>query len=144
MNAAAFDLLVRNGTIVTATSTFEADIGVVGEKIAAIGAIDGSAHQVVDATGLHVLPGVIDGHVHFREPGLEYKEDFGTGSRAAVMGGVTTVLEMPNTIPPTSTAERVRHKLELLASSVFWAGPRVRSGHPTMVDCWRACRLSPG
>ncbi len=119
MSTVAFDLLIRNGTIVTPHSTFSADIGIVGEQIAAIASLDTPAHEVLDASGRYVLPGLIDGHVHFREPGLEYKEDFSTGSRAAVMGGVTTVLDMPNTIPPTSTAERVRHKHELAAGRSY-------------------------
>jgi allantoinase len=65
------------------------------------------ADQVVDAKGNYILPGVIDGHVHFREPGLEYKEDIQTGSLAAVMGGVTTCIDMPNTKPPTGNPEIV-------------------------------------
>jgi dihydroorotase len=107
---------VRGGTLVTPRATYPADIAVTSERIAAIGSpgsFDADAAQVLDARGRYVLPGVIDAHVHFREPGLEYKEDFGTGSRAAVMGGVTTVLEMPNTLPPTSTAALVRQKQQL-------------------------------
>jgi dihydroorotase len=71
------------------------------------------ASEELDATGKFVLPGVIDGHVHLREPGLEHKEDWSSGSTAAVMGGVTTVLDMPNTLPPTSTADLVRAKRQL-------------------------------
>jgi dihydroorotase len=74
---------------------------------------------VLDASGRYILPGLIDGHVHFREPGLEYKEDFGTGSRAAVMGGVTTVLEMPNTLPTTSTRQRVEEKRRLAEAKSY-------------------------
>ncbi len=77
------------------------------------------AADELDATGTFVLPGVIDGHVHFREPGMEQEEDWLTGSRAAVMGGVTTVLDMPNTIPPTSTLELARHKAELAAARSY-------------------------
>ncbi len=111
-----FDLLVKGGTLVTSDTTYAADLGVIDGRIVAIafpGSLGGDARQVLDASGRYVLPGVIDGHVHFREPGLEYKEDFLTGSRAAVMGGVTTVLEMPNTLPTTSTADRVAQKLQL-------------------------------
>ena len=117
-----FDLVVRNGTLVTPRATYLADVGIRGGRIAAIvapGELTSQAGQLIDASGLHVLPGVIDGHVHFREPGLEYKEDFGTGSRAAVMGGVTTVLEMPNTIPPTATAELVLHKRRLAETKSY-------------------------
>src|SRR5207244_13487938 len=77
------------------------------------------ASQVLDASGRYVLPGVIDGDVQFREPGLEYKEDFRSGSRAAVMGGVTTILDMPNTLPTTSTAERVLEKRDLALGKAY-------------------------
>src|SRR5687767_5326443 len=96
-----FDLIVRNGTVVNGDGRRELDIGVRGGRFAALshrGGLTGAhAAADIDAAGLHVLAGVIDSHVHFREPGFEQKEDWLTGSRAAVMGGVTTVLEMPNT-----------------------------------------------
>jgi dihydroorotase len=110
------DLIVKNGTVVTSDATFEADLAIRDGKfvgIAAPGLLGISAAEEYDATGLHVLPGVIDGHVHFREPGLEYKEDWRTGSTAAVYGGVTTVVEMPNTKPKTDTAENVELKRRL-------------------------------
>src|ERR687886_1877221 len=97
------DLLIRNGTLVTASATLQADVAIAGGRFAAIaspGSIE-TATDELDATGLYVLPGVIDGHVHFREPGLEYKEDFASGSRAPVRGGVTPLLDMRNTKPPT-------------------------------------------
>lgn len=89
------------------------DIAVAEGRIAAIGAPGSvAAAETVDCTGLHVLPGVIDTQVHFREPGNEHKEDLESGSRAAVMGGVTAVFEMPNTDPPTvseaALADKVR------------------------------------
>jgi dihydroorotase len=109
----AFDLVIRGGTVVTPSGTTQADIGVRGESIAAIGAFAGaSAAETLDARGLHVLPGVIDTHVHFREPGHLEKEDMETGSRAAVLGGVTGVFEMPNTNPPTTTRVLVEDKLK--------------------------------
>ncbi len=110
------DLLVTNGTVVTSDATFAADVAIADERfvaIAAPGTLAVKAEHTYDARGKHVLPGVIDGHVHFREPGLEYKEDFGSGSLAAVMGGVTTVVEMPNTKPPTDRPENVRLKQRL-------------------------------
>jgi dihydroorotase len=110
------DLIVKNGTVVTSDATFDADLAIDHGKIVAIaqpGELSLEAAEVYDAAGKYVLPGVIDGHVHFREPGLEYKEDFGTGSRAAVMGGVTLVLDMPNTKPPTDTPEHVELKRRL-------------------------------
>ncbi|HWH23615.1 MAG TPA: allantoinase AllB [Candidatus Limnocylindria bacterium] len=114
-----YDLLVRGGTLVTDAGRRRADVGVAGGTIAAIGQFDGEAPDVVDAQGLLVLPGLIDGHVHFRQPGLEAKEDWLTGSRAAVMGGVTTVLDMPNTLPPTVAAAAARAKAELASATAY-------------------------
>jgi len=108
---AIFDLILKNGTVHTPGGPVSADIGVRGGKIAAIGTASGDAGEAIDCTGLDILPGVIDSQVHFREPGLEYKEDLESGSRAAVMGGVTAVFEMPNTNPNTDSADRVADKL---------------------------------
>jgi len=77
------------------------------------------AKTVIDASGLHVLPGLIDPHVHFRVPGLEYKEDFNSGSQAAVVGGITTVVDMPNVIPPTATVAGLQAKLECADGNSF-------------------------
>jgi len=107
-----FDLVIRNGQVATPGGLVQTDIGVAEGRIAALGPIAASqAGETFDAAGLHVLPGVIDAHVHFREPGLTHKEDFETGARAAVLGGVTAVFEMPNTDPVTTTAERLLDKL---------------------------------
>jgi dihydroorotase len=110
------DLIVKNGTVVTSDRTFEADIAIKDGKFVEIadpGTLSASAVEEYDATGRYVIPGVIDGHVHFREPGLEYKEDWRTGSLAAIHGGVTTVVEMPNTNPKTDTVEGVELKRRL-------------------------------
>ncbi|MEM9223738.1 MAG: dihydroorotase family protein [Pseudomonadota bacterium] len=106
------DLVIKNGMVATETAVFEASIAVRDGRICALGAAADmpAAAETIDAAGLHVLPGVIDVHVHFREPGMDHKEDWETGTRAAAMGGVTTVFEMPNTSPPVSTAERYRQK----------------------------------
>ncbi len=106
-----FDMILKNGTVHTPGGPVSAEVGVRGGKIAAIGSALGDAGEVIDCAGLDVLPGVIDSQVHFREPGLEHKEDLESGSRCAVMGGVTAVFEMPNTNPNTDTAERVADKL---------------------------------
>ncbi|MFG1248070.1 dihydroorotase [Xanthobacter flavus] len=107
-----FDLLLKGGAVATPAGIAVADIGVTGGRIRAIGDLSAaSAGEVVDATGLHILPGVIDTQVHFREPGLEQKEDLETGSRAAVMGGVTGVFEMPNTIPQTTNPSALEDKI---------------------------------
>lgn len=107
----SFDLLLANGTVHLPGGPISADIGIVAGRIAAIGARPGDAGEVIDCTGLDILPGVIDSQVHFREPGLEHKEDLESGSRAAVLGGVTAVFEMPNTNPNTDSADRVEDKL---------------------------------
>jgi dihydroorotase len=123
-----FDLLLRGGTVVNQDGRVERDVGVTDGTIAAIGDLShASAGEVVDCRGLHVLPGVIDTQVHFREPGLEHKENLESGSRAAVMGGVTTVFEMPNTDPQTTTAaaladkvRRAHHRMH--CDFAFWVG----------------------
>jgi dihydroorotase len=107
-----FDLIVAGGTCLTLSGRIEADVGLRGGRIAAIGRLDrGAAAESFDARGLHVLPGVIDTQVHFREPGLEHKEDLATGTAAAAMGGVTAVFEMPNTNPNTDSAAALADKL---------------------------------
>lgn len=97
------DLVIKNATVVTSDEVFKATIGVQDGRIFSIGTevTVPPGERTIDASGLIVMPGVIDEHVHFREPGMEHKEDFRTGSMAAAAGGVTTILEMPNTIPPT-------------------------------------------
>src|SRR3954454_16902664 len=117
-----FDLVIANGTVVSSTGRLQADIGVRAAQVAAIeprGTLLGTATEEIDATGQYVLPGVIDGHVHFREPGLEHEETWVTGTRGAVMGGVTTVLDMPNTVPPTDSAARAREKLAIAAKAAY-------------------------
>lgn len=107
-----YDLIVRGGEVANHAGRGMADVGVIDGRIAEIGDLSqASAGQVVDATGLTVLPGVIDTQVHFREPGLEWKEDLETGSRAAALGGVTAVFEMPNTEPNTTDPDTLADKL---------------------------------
>lgn len=115
-----FDVVYAGGTVVNHDGEGVRDIGVVDGRIAAIGAIDkGRAMEVVDCTNLHVLPGVIDSQVHFREPGLTHKEDLETGSRAAVVGGVTSVFEMPNTKPLTTSAAALSMKVDAARNRMF-------------------------
>jgi len=110
--ADTYDLIVRSATVVNQDGEGVRDIGIRAGRIAAIGQLGSAkAAEVLDAKGLHVLPGVIDSQVHFREPGLEQKEDLATGSRAAVMGGVTSVFEMPNTKPLTTDAAALADKV---------------------------------
>lgn len=114
MGAMTVDLVVKGGSIVTPEGTFKGAIAIDGGKIISIGtdASMPNANKVINAEGLYVLPGIIDAHVHFREPGLEYKEDFYTGSLAAIYGGVTSVCDMPNVNPPTQDASSFRLKLQ--------------------------------
>lgn len=108
-----YDLVIRNGMAVLPAGLVPADIGVSDGKIVEIGSIAaGKGGDEIDATGLTVLPGMIDTQVHFREPGSTHKEDLATGSEAAVMGGITGVFEMPNTNPSTSTPEALQDKLD--------------------------------
>ena len=98
-----YDLIVRGGEVVNHAGRGLADVGVRDGRIAFVGDLSqASAGQTVDASGLTVLPGVIDTQVHFREPGLEWKEDLETGSRAAALGGVVAVFEMPNIVSPNA------------------------------------------
>lgn len=108
-----FDIILRNGTVVTPGATALADVAIKDGVIAAIGhdLQKFEALEEVDCMGLHVLPGVIDSQVHFREPGLEHKEDLATGTAAAALGGVTAIFEMPNTKPGTTTAEALADKV---------------------------------
>ncbi len=107
-----YDLIVRGGEVINHAGRGPADVGVRGGKIAAIGDLaQAAAGETFDAAGLTVMPGVIDTQVHFREPGLEWKEDLETGSRCAVLGGVTAVFEMPNTEPTTTDADALADKL---------------------------------
>ncbi len=126
--AATFDLILTGGTVVNHDGKGVRDIGVKDGRIAAMGELgQASAGETIDCTGLHVLPGVVDSQVHFREPGMEHKEDLETGSRAAVLGGVTTVFEMPNTDPLTTSesalADKVRRATgRMHCDFAFWVG----------------------
>ena len=118
---ARFDLIVRGGTVVSSSGRSRADVGIVDGKIVAVGELsDIASAETLDAGGLYVLPGAIDTQVHFREPGLTHKEDIEHGSLSAVMGGVTTYFEMPNTDPPTTTQDSLADKLER-ANQTSWA-----------------------
>ena len=106
------DLVLSGGTVVNGRARFVADVAIKDGLVLAVGAPAAmpGARERLDVTGLHVLPGAIDVHVHFREPGYTHKEDWETGSAAAAMGGTTTVFEMPNTHPPTRSVKELREK----------------------------------
>src|SRR6202171_5508445 len=113
------DLVIHNGIVVSPDAAFPASVAIKDGKILAVGAAEAmpQASETFDARGLHVLPGAIDVHVHFRDPGYPDKEDFATGTAAAAFGGVTTVFDMPNTIPPTGTGEILAGKHAIAAAS---------------------------
>ncbi len=110
--ADTYDLILKGGTVVNHDGEGVRDLGVRAGRFAAIGDLSrASAGDTIDCRGLHVLPGVIDSHVHFREPGLTHKEDLESGSLSAVLGGVTAVFEMPNTNPTTTDADALADKV---------------------------------
>lgn len=110
-----YDLTLKNGTAVLPSGTMACNIGVKAGKIVKLGLNDTEVEnsaQVIDCKGLHVLPGIIDSQVHFREPGAPQKEDLEHGMMGAAMGGVTAIFEMPNTKPLTTTPEAMQDKLD--------------------------------
>ena len=115
-----YDLLIKNGDVVVGNVFENLNIGVKDNKITLLSTTSNyEADKIIDAKNLTILPGVIDSQVHFREPGSEHKENLYTGSKGAALGGVTSVFEMPNTYPPTSTVERLNDKFEL-AKDRMW------------------------
>jgi dihydroorotase len=110
-----YDLIIKNGNLVTPNETVKEDIFTGNGKIIKTGFLEqsDSADCIYDASDKFILPGIIDAHVHFRDPGLTEKEDFESGSIAAAFGGITTIADMPNVIPVTSTVERFNEKLKI-------------------------------
>ena len=111
------DLVIRGGSVVSPDSVIDASIAIKDGVVICVGAEETMppARETLDARGLHVLPGAIDVHVHFRDPGYPHKEDFASGTAAAAFGGVTTIFDMPNTIPPTGTAKELAAKHRIAA-----------------------------
>ena len=110
------DLFIKNGSVVLGDKIEKLNIGVTNNKITLITSSSNySAKKIINANHLHVLPGVIDSQVHFREPGSEYKEDLHTGSKAAAAGGITSFLDMPNNNPAVINAERMAAKKQRAA-----------------------------
>jgi len=140
-----FDLLLRGGIVVNQNGIGVADLGIRAGKIAAIGDLaQASAAEEMDAKGLHILPGVIDSQVHFREPGLEQKEDLATGTAAAAMGGVTTIFEMPNTQPATTSAAALQDKLDRAAGRAYCDHAFYIGATPANIDELAALERLPG
>ena len=111
-------LLIKNGKIYRNGALIKKNIFIKKGKIAKITSQEIKSDKTIDAKNKIIIPGLVDGHVHFREPGLTYKEDFLTGSMAAAAGGITTVLDMPNTIPPTTTLQALEEKRKLAAKGI--------------------------
>ncbi|HEX7492599.1 MAG TPA: dihydroorotase, partial [Bacteroidales bacterium] len=116
-------ILIKNATIINEGRSFRNDIFIKDELIGSIGSADKlmipSGTKIIDATGLLLMPGIIDDHVHFREPGLTHKGDIYSESRAAVAGGVTSYMDMPNTIPQTVTINILNEKYRIGAENSF-------------------------
>ncbi|MEY3201996.1 MAG: hypothetical protein RIR70_1546 [Pseudomonadota bacterium] len=141
------DLLVVGGTVITPNGADHIDVACVDGRIVALGDLrsNWSAETTLDATGLHVLPGVIDSQVHFREPGLTHKEDLESGTRGAVLGGVTGVFEMPNTHPLTLWESDLQAKLDAAQGrawcdyAFYIGGSAVNAEHLSTLEMLPGC-----
>jgi dihydroorotase len=137
--------LIRHADCVLPTGTARADVLIEETKIIAINPPATARHdELIDANGLHLLPGVIDDQVHFREPGLTHKEDLHTGSLCCAKGGVTTFLEMPNTRPTTTTVAALHDKLALAATKCVVNYGFYIGATPQNVAELREARRTPG
>jgi dihydroorotase len=137
--------LIRNAEVVLPSGVERVHVLIDGARIAAVDAAANSqADETIDASGLHLLPGVIDDQVHFREPGLSHKEDLHSASRACAAGGVTTFLEMPNTVPAATTQERVDEKLRLAAEKSLVNYGFYIGATPHNIDDLRTATRTPG
>ncbi|MDP7386528.1 MAG: amidohydrolase family protein, partial [Nitrospinota bacterium] len=137
----AVDIVIKSGTVILSEGPARAGIAIQGERIVAVAEESSlpEAREVIDVPGKIVLPGIIDLHVHFREPGMTHKEDFTTGSRAAVAGGVTTVADMPNHNPPPTTAKTFGSKLDLVGAKSYvdfalFAGGMETKEYPALAE----------
>ena len=114
--------LIKGATLVNENKIFEADVRIVGERIAEISPTGLEARKnerIIDAQGLHLIPGMIDDQVHFREPGLTHKAEIYKEAKAAVAGGITSFMEMPNTVPNTLTQDLLEDKYQIAASKAL-------------------------
>ncbi len=137
--------LIRGATVVSSVDAKQHDVLIDGRKILDIDPPSNvEVDQVIDATGLHLLPGVIDDQVHFRQPGLEHKEDLAHATRACAKGGVTSFLEMPNTNPNTITVDRLHQKLEMAASVCLVNYGFYIGATPNNLDQLKQAQRTPG
>ena len=150
------DLVLSNGELYTHTTEAnhgklaagfvhqKVNIGILAGKIATISTSPLSGEQVIDLSGLQVLPGVIDSQVHFREPGLTHKEDLDTGTRAAALGGITSIFEMPNTAPATTTQAALEEKFKRAAGRAWVNHAFFIGGSPDNIEQLAQLELLPG
>ena len=137
------DLILKGGIVVNQDGEHVRDIAVHEGRI--VGLDDMSAYkaaEILDCRNLHILPGVIDSQVHFREPGLTHKEDLESGSRAAVMGGVTAVFEMPNTKPTTTSAEALADKVSRATHRMFCDFAFMLAAHTPILNRFQNLKIS--
>lgn len=137
--------LIRNATVILPDAIERVNVLIDGQTIVSIDAADSTkADEIVDATGLHLIPGVIDDQVHFREPGLTHKEDLLTATRACARGGVTSFLEMPNTKPTTTTLEAIEDKLAIAAQKCLVNYGFYIGATPDNIEVLKAAQRTPG
>ena len=115
----SFDIIFKNANITDETKSYSSDIGVKDGIITEIGNLNDDAEKILNIKNLDLIPGVIDTQVHFREPGSTDSEDLNSGSKAAVVGGITSVFEMPNTNPPTTNEKEFKNKIEIGTRSML-------------------------
>ncbi|WP_426314178.1 dihydroorotase [Methylobacterium fujisawaense] len=140
-----YDLLIRGGTCVTPWGTEAIDLGIRDGRIAALATPAGAtAEAVIDAAGLHVLPGLIDSHVHLRDPGDPAVETIETGTRAAVLGGIATLFDMPNTVPPIADTERLAWKRDYVAGRSWCDIGLYVAGTKANIDALATLERVPG
>ncbi|WP_345822568.1 dihydroorotase [Methylobacterium fujisawaense] len=140
-----YDLLIRGGTCVTPWGTEAIDLGIRDGRIAALATPAGAtAEAVIDAAGLHVLPGLIDSHVHLRDPGDPAVETIETGTRAAVLGGIATLFDMPNTVQPIADTERLAWKRDYVAGRSWCDIGLYVAGTKANIDALAALERVPG
>ncbi len=131
-------LLIKNGKVYQNGALVKKDILIKNNKIAKITSQDLKADKIINAKNKIIIPGLIDSHVHFREPGMAHKEDFLTGSMAAAAGGITTILDMPNTIPPTTNLQRLEEKRQLAKKSIVNYGFHFGSTNDNIAEIGKA------
>lgn len=135
-------LLIKNCRILVKEKVYIKNIFIKNGKISRITNKEPKAEKIIDAKSNFILPGLIDCHVHFREPGLTHKEDFLTGSMAAAKGGITTVLDMPNTVPPTTTIDALDEKRKLAAKSIVNYGLNFGATEDNLGDMKKAKNIA--